>query len=51
MRRFCQSLLCLLIATSGAACSRNAAAPGFTLRDDADGDAALAHALAATVAS
>jgi protein SCO1/2 len=27
-------LLCLLIATSAAACSRSAAAPDFTLRDD-----------------
>jgi protein SCO1 len=34
MRRFCHSLLCLLIAASGAACSRSATAPDFTLRDD-----------------
>jgi protein SCO1/2 len=34
MPRFRHSLLCLLIATLGAACSSSAAAPDFTLRDD-----------------
>jgi hypothetical protein len=69
MRRIRHSLLCLLFATSVAACGRSVAAlvtvdPHTAaiffidsagriqgIRDDADSDASLAHALAAAAAS